>query len=256
MITGLVEHRLLVNYRADADVVQRLLPSPFRPQLVTGRAVVGICILRLRGLRPDGVPERLGLVTDNAAHRFAVEWDGDDGPQTGVYIERRDTQNVLTVLAGGRLFPGVHHAARFDVAASTDGLHIAMRSRDHQRTVDVDVAVVDQLVGSELFGSTRDASTFFESGSIGWSPGRRDGDLQGVELCTNAWRLQPVDVRALFSSYFGDSERFPAGSIDLDCALLMRNVPVTWRRVPRIRRDDGGRVRTRRLHHRVSAGTD
>ena len=29
-----VERRLLVNYRADPAVVVRLLPAPFRPQLV------------------------------------------------------------------------------------------------------------------------------------------------------------------------------------------------------------------------------
>ncbi|HEX7276316.1 MAG TPA: hypothetical protein VF244_02995 [Acidimicrobiales bacterium] len=30
------------------------------------------------------------------------------------------------------------------------------------------------------------------------------------------------------SSYFDDPDRFPPGSATVDCALLMRNVPVTW----------------------------
>ena len=46
-LEGLVERRLLVNYRVDPEVATRLLPSPFRLQLVNGWAVAGICLIRL-----------------------------------------------------------------------------------------------------------------------------------------------------------------------------------------------------------------
>ena len=48
-----------------------------RPQLVEGRAVAGICLIRLGSLRPKGLPASLGVTTENAAHRIAVEWDQD-----------------------------------------------------------------------------------------------------------------------------------------------------------------------------------
>src|SRR5690606_21373759 len=32
------------------------------------------------------------------------------------------------------------------------------------------------------------------------------------------------------SSYFEDPRRFPPGSIDFDCALLMRSIPHEWER--------------------------
>jgi hypothetical protein len=38
-IQRVVEHRLLINYRVAPDVAARLLPQPFRPQLVRGWAV-------------------------------------------------------------------------------------------------------------------------------------------------------------------------------------------------------------------------
>lgn len=44
--SGEIERRLLVNYRVDAGGVGRLLPEPFRPQLVDGAAVAGICLIR------------------------------------------------------------------------------------------------------------------------------------------------------------------------------------------------------------------
>jgi hypothetical protein len=52
--------------------------------------------------------------------------------------------------------------------------------------------------------------------------------LDGVELRTDRWRVDPVEVRAVRSSFFDDPHRFPAGSAVLDCALPMRDAPATW----------------------------
>src|SRR5256885_147785 len=37
VLRGVIDRRILVNYRADPDVLSKLLPSPFRPKLVEGR---------------------------------------------------------------------------------------------------------------------------------------------------------------------------------------------------------------------------
>ena len=50
----------------------------------------------------------------------------------------------------------------------------------------------------------------------------------GVELRTDRWRVEPVEVHAVRSSFFDDPHRFPPGSTVLDCALLMRDIPATW----------------------------
>jgi hypothetical protein len=226
-MTSVVERRLLVNYRVDPDVAARLLPAPLRPQLVNGWAVAGICLIRLGQLRPAGIPGRFGLRSENAAHRIAVEWDGS----TGVYIPRRDSDSTLTVLAGGRLFPGEHHAARFDVHETTDAVRVGFTSETVQ--VSVDVRPTQRFQGSELFPDLAQASTFFRHGAAGYST-TRDGDrLDGVELRTDAWHVEPTDIQAAHSTYFTD--RFPPGSAVLDCALLMRDVPVTWHALPSLR---------------------
>ena len=91
VLAGVVDRRLLINYSVDPGVIAAILPRPFRPQLVRGRAVAGICLIRLRNMRPAGLPSWIGLTSENAAHRVAVEWDGPDGIRNGVYIPRRDS---------------------------------------------------------------------------------------------------------------------------------------------------------------------
>lgn len=221
-MASIVERRLLVNYRVDPDVVARLLPAPLRPQVVNGYAVAGICLIRLGQLRPVWLPGRLGLRTENAAHRIAVEWDG----KTGVYISRRDTNSKLTVLAGGRLFPGEHRQERFDVHETADTVRVGFAGTH------VDVRTTSRFEGSELFEDLAEASDFFRRGSAGYSATRAGDCLDGLELETDAWRVEPVDVNSVRSTFF--AEEFPPGSAVLDCALLMRDVPVTWRALPKL----------------------
>src|SRR5437762_1679839 len=129
VIRGVIDRRILVNYRVDPDVLAPLLPAPFRPKVYRGSALVGICLIRLRAVRPRLLPAWLGISSENAAHRAAVAWD-DGEAREGVYIWRRDTSSRLNALAGGRLFPGVHRHARFEVAEAGDGYSVALRSDD------------------------------------------------------------------------------------------------------------------------------
>ena len=227
-MSSVIERRLLVNYRVDPEVAAGLLPSPLRPQLVNGWAVAGICLIRLGRLRPSWVPGWAGLRTENAAHRVAVEWDGVGGRQAGVYIPRRDSDSVTTVLAGGRFFPGEHHRASFDVRETARELHVAFVRTDRTAHVSVDVRVSQRLRGSVLFADLREASDFFRAGSAGFSPTRDSGKLDGLEMRADRWIVEPTEVRAVCSSYFGDVRLLPPGSATIDCALLMRDIPVTW----------------------------
>src|SRR4051812_4703465 len=227
-MAGEIERRLLVNYHVDPDAIAGVLPPPFRPQLVDGRAVAGICLIRLGSLRPRGLPAALGVTTENAAHRVAVEWDEDGNTRAGVFIPRRDTDSRLTVLLGGRIFPGAHQLARFSVAETEEQLHVGFRSRDGAVEVDVVASVEPTLVGSRLFADVDEASRFFEQGSVGFSPARDPSHVESVRLTTPAWRVEPCRVVSSRSTFFEDPARFPAGAAELDCALVMRKVPVVW----------------------------
>jgi hypothetical protein len=223
-----IERRLLVNYRIDPEAVTRVLPPPFRPQLVSGWAVGGVCFIRLGSLRPAHFPSALGSRTENVAHRFAVEWDDDQGTQVGVFVPRRDTSSRLTALAGDRLFPGAYHLARFEVDEHASELRVGVNSRDGTLALSVAAHEASSL-GGELFGSLGDALTFFRQGSLGYSPSRGIGGLIGVRLITESWEGRPLSIDHMASTMFDDNQAFPKGSCTLDSALVMRNLPVRWR---------------------------
>jgi hypothetical protein len=229
IIAATIERRLLVNYRVDPDALERVLPAGFRPHLVNGVGVAGICLIRLGHLRPVGLPAVVGLTTENAAHRVAVEWDGPDGPHHGVFIPRRDTSSLLTTMIGGRIFPGEHHRARFQVRESKERYEVAFESLDRSAMAAVDLrAVQDWPVGS-VFSSLAEASSFFEESPLGLSPTRRVGDYDGVELCCRSWDVAPLVIESAESSFFGNRGVFPGSAVELDSAILMRSIPVTWK---------------------------
>jgi len=73
-------------------------------------------------------------------------------------------------------------------------------------------------------------SDFFERGSLGYSDTAEGQSLEGIELRTNAWSVQALEVDHANASYFNDPAAFPAGSVEFDNALLMRNVDHSWHR--------------------------
>ncbi|MFC9293649.1 DUF2071 domain-containing protein [Streptomyces sp. NPDC057011] len=227
-MASVIERRLLVNYRVEPEVAARLLPAGMRPQLAGGWAVAGICLLRLGDTRPRWAPAVTGVRSENAAHRISVEWDGPDGVETGVWIPRRDSGSRLNVLAGGRVFPGAHGSAVFDVRETPEEIGVAYETKDASTRVRVVARVADELRGSRLFGDLAEASEFFRRGDRGYSPARAAGRLEGMQLHTGAWRVEATEVTRAESSFFEDPERFPPGTAHLDCALLMRDVPVEW----------------------------
>jgi hypothetical protein len=181
-VHGVIGRRLLVNFRAEPGVIQRQLPSPFRPKLHDGHAVAGICLIRLEDIRPKRFPRMLGLSSENAAHRIAVLWDDDDGSHEGVYIPRRDTGSWMNHLAGGRLFPGEHQRATFRVDDAGDRIALAMRSADGRVQVDVVGRVAAELPMTSIFRTVAEASAFFEPGSVGYSATASGRRLDGVVL--------------------------------------------------------------------------
>jgi len=222
-----IERRLLVNCRIDPEVVERHLPAPFRPQLVSGWAVGGVCFIRLGSLRPNHSPAALGITTENVAHRFAVEWDDDAGTQVGVFIPRRDTNSRITALGGDRIFPGMHRMARFEVHERGSDLRLGVEGRDGTLGLSV-TARESQTLGGELFTSLEQAIDFFRRGSLGFSPSGSSSCLTGVRLQSQSWDARPVTIEDMRSSLFDDPEAFPNGSCTLDFGLVMRDLPARW----------------------------
>lgn len=227
-LRGVIDRRLLVNFRVDPDVLARHLPPPFEPKLIHGYGMVGICLIRLKHVRPRFAPSWLGIGSENAAHRAAVQWHDNGVLKEGVFIRRRDTNSRLNAWAGGRLFPGVHHHARFEVSETAEHLSVALQSDDGETRVAVRGRVSAQWPASSVFGSLAEASAFFQAGSLGYSVTADLGIYQGMELRCRTWDVQPLEIEEASSSYYDNPAIFPRGSIEYDGTLLMRGIVHEW----------------------------
>ncbi len=227
-LQGIIQRRILTNFRVNPEVMQRQLPSRFRPKLHNGYAVTGICLIRLEHIRPKLMPEFVGLSSENAAHRVAVYWDEEGQTREGVFIVRRDTGSTLNHLAGGRLFPGEHHHANFQVEEIATQIKLAMQSDDGAIAVQVEGKIVEDLPTTSIFSSVAEASAYFAGGALGYSVTTDPHRLDGLTLATKEWRVEPLEIQRVHSSYFFNETKFPAGSIAFDHALIMRNVAHEW----------------------------
>jgi hypothetical protein len=228
VIQGIIRRRILANFRVDAETMRREIPSRFEPKLQNGKAIAGVCLIRLEHIRPRLMPEIIGLNSENAAHRVAVTWDENGVTREGVFISRRDSGSQFAHLAGGRIFPGEHHHASFAITESETEISLAMKSDDAAVVLEIAGRTAPELPASSVFSSLAEASLFFEGGSVGYSVTSDQGRLDGLKLATKEWRVEPFEVNRIYSSYFSDESKFPKGTVEFDHALIMRNVQHEW----------------------------
>jgi hypothetical protein len=228
IIHGVIERRILANYQVDPQILANILPAPFRPKTINGVGIAGICLIRLKHIKPQFVVGSFGLSSENAAHRIAVEWDENGKTREGVYIPRRDTSSKLNTLVGGKLFPGYHHHARFDVTEYENYYRVALDGADGQTHILVEGQITEELPSTSTFISLPQASAFFEAGALGYSVTPRRGEYDGLELRSLNWRVEALQVQKIESSFFENEHLFPKGSLSFDCALIMRNIQHEW----------------------------
>lgn len=231
-IRATIERRILVNYRVDPEALARILPKPFRPALVGDFGIAGICLIRLGGIRPAGLPAAMGVTSENAAHRVAVEWDTAEGPVTGVYIPRRDTSSRLGALVGGRLFPGWQHRARFRVEEGDGSYRVEVSSHDGDVQIAVGAHLTAAVMAGSVFESVEQASGFFRCAPVGYAATPDAGVFDGVALTAEGWAIQPLHLNEVQSSFFEDPARFPSRTATPDSAFLMAGLDTCWRAQP------------------------
>lgn len=232
-LQGIIKRRILVNYRAEPSVIQKVLPKGFRPKLYKEKAIAGICLIRLEHIRPKFMPEFVGIKSENAAHRIAVLWEDETGEtREGVYIPRRDTNSFINSTVGGKLFPGEHHKANFEVKENENKIIFLMQSKDATASVKLAGTIAGNLSESSVFSSLNEASKFFEKGSLGYSATKDGADLDGISLEIKDWKVEALDLDFVESSFYDDETIFPKGSIEFDHALIMQNIAHEWHSAP------------------------
>jgi len=238
-IKGIIDRRILINYKVDKEVLSNYLPKPFKPKLVKGKGIAGICLIRLKEIRPKGFPKQIGISSENGAHRIAVEWEENGVLKEGVFIPRRDTSSKLNSLAGGTLFPGIHHLAKFSVDESNGAYEVKFKSRD-DTYLSINAKETKEWNNESVFDDLNAVSSFFQNGSIGYSPDK--SYFEGLELKTFDWEVSLLDVESVESSFFNNEKIFPKGSVKFDNALLMKNIEHEWIGLKRMK-NEGIRMR-------------
>ena len=225
-IHGYIDRRILINFTADSKIVKELIPFPFRPKVYVEKAIVGICLIRLKNIKPKGLPDFMGVNSENGAHRIAVEWDEDGVTKSGVYIPRRDTSLKLNALIGGRIFPGKHFHAKFNIEEENGNYQISFKSSDNTEIL-IDANETPLFSKKSIFKTLENASDFFENGDLGYSPNK--DKFEGLRLKAYHWKVRPLEVLKVKSSFFENEDLFPPGSVTFDNALLMTNIEHEWK---------------------------
>jgi hypothetical protein len=114
------------------------------------------------------------------------------------------------------------------VEESGDFYAVEMRSRDGVASVRVAGRRAQEMPSGSVFGSIEEASRFFECGSVGYSAASLPKQYDGLELRAFGWRVEPLDITDVASSFFEDRARFPAKSVEFDCALVMHDIEHEW----------------------------
>jgi len=225
-IHGYIDRRILINFTADPKAVEKIVPFPFKPKIYNGKAIVGICLIRLKNIKPKGFPDFVGVNSENGAHRIAVEWDEKGETKSGVYIPRRDTSSKLNTCIGGRIFPGKHYYAKFNVKENNGNYHIDFKSSDDTEIL-IDATEINSFSDKSIFETLNNASDFFENGELGYSPNK--DKLEGLRLKAYKWEVKPLNVLKVKSSFFENEEIFPKGSVTFDNALVMTKIEHEWK---------------------------
>lgn len=225
IIKGIIDRRILINYQVEKEVLENYLPKPFKPKLVNGKGIAGICLIRLKEIRPKGLPKQIGISSENGAHRIAVEWIENGELKEGVFIPRRDTSSKLNSLAGGTLFTGIHYLANFKVKEDNGIYEVGFISED-LTSLSIKAKETNNWNSESVFDDLKCVSDFFKKGSVGYSPDKNGFD--GLELKTKNWKVSLLEVEKVKSSFFENEKIFPKGSVKFDNALLMKGIEHEW----------------------------
>lgn len=232
-LQGLIERRILINYRVEPGVLKNILPEPFRPKIFQNYGIAGLCLFRISELRLKGLPTFMGITTENVSHRIAVEWDQNGIRYEGIYIPRRNTSSYIVAASGGKIFPGVHHLSNFSSRESNGYYELDVYNRNHLHLSLLAKESAHFARGS-VFKNLSSAVESLVNHSLEYSPRYQKRVFDGIEFVAENRKVQPLHISQIQSDFFENESLFPKGSVFFDHALLMKNIYAQWHSCPEI----------------------
>ena len=168
-MVGRIERCWLFAYRAPAELVRRLVPSPLEPLEKGPWGFFNLVVCEIERMRPAGVPRVLGVSYRHAAYRIPVR-SAAAGVE-GLYFLRSDCDSWPVALLGRGLTDFGFHRARIAVTETPDRVEIGIDSRDAPASVVIDRHGPSVLAPASPFASLDEAATFLDYKPFGISIG-------------------------------------------------------------------------------------
>jgi uncharacterized protein YqjF (DUF2071 family) len=94
---------LLLTYHVSPELLGALLPDHVRPYVFRGESFISIVVANIRGMRPDPVPEFLGVNYYQVVYRAVVCIEDEDGTvRPGVFFLRSDGNDPVMTFFGNQ----------------------------------------------------------------------------------------------------------------------------------------------------------
>jgi hypothetical protein len=130
------------------------------------------------------------------------------------------------------VFPGIFQRSRFEPNETESSVALRIVRADGGTEISFTGHLAEHLPSSSIFHSLDAAAGFFSLGATGYSATHLDGHYHGMELRSLNWAISPLAIDEAKSCFFDDRQQFPVGSIELDCALIMRGIEHEWHSRP------------------------
>ena len=130
------------------------------------------------------------------------------------------------------MFPGIFQKRKFECQETSSSVSVRIVREDGGVETAFLGHVVENLSSTSLFASLAEAVGFFSLGATGYSATHSKSHYHGMDLRCLDWTVLPLAVHESRSCFFDDQERFPAGTAEFDCALLMRGIDHEWHSQP------------------------
>ena len=149
------------------------------------------------------------------------------------------------------MFPGIFNRSTFTSNDTLESLSLQITRPDGSKQIHFAGHLTNKILATSLFSSLDEAANFFSLGATGYSATWDPDHFHGMELYCLKWSIEPLAIEHASSAFYDDRNIFPAGTVELDSALVMRNIPHEWHSRPDLYVGDDGSGLTKRCTRRL-----
>lgn len=230
-IEARLEDCLTLTYALPADILRRLLPPGLELETRGGFGFVAVALVRARGLRPAGWPERCGKDFFLAGYRIFCRFGLPDGRRLrGLRILRSDANPWPMVVGGNLLTHYNYHLCDAAIDASADRLAVVVRTGDRFGDLDVAADLTSATLPPESpFASVREARRFAGPLPFTFDYEPLTHSIVAIRATRATWHPVPVGVQVKRIGFFDQTE-FAGCTPILSAAFHVANVDYRWER--------------------------